>query len=431
MGKQIYILTNFSTYLKSYSPIIVVQSQLNMFKRAGYEPVLITAQGWEPPEGSIFGQVRTYRLSSVAYQDPPIVNEEFERDVETLYQELTSIIGNNSVVLTHDLIFLPDYTKHHIAARRLAEENPTISWVHWIHSATSPHTLIAEREMYGERYKELLNSKFPNSIVAFPNAYDIPRVAKNFSFEEDEVVEVPHATNPTEGMGRLVTRLYDEKRLYEADVLMVYPLRLDRGKNAEMNVRIIGACVKSGLSAHLVFCDFQSTGGDKVTYRNELKQLAEEQGVGDYVTFLSEFDEAAQLESDHQVVLDLFGLSNVFCLPSKSETYSLVAQEAMLKGNLCILNHDFAPMRQIYGKNAIYRQFSSNIGFDGYDGEITTNYANTDDYFMSIANNLRYWLENDKVLRAKTWVRTVRNPDYVFSEYVEPLLNVGEEDAEV
>lgn len=431
MGKQIYILTNFSTYLKSYSPIIVVQSQLNMFKRAGYEPVLITAQGWEPPENSIFSQVRTHRLSSVAYQDPPIVNEEFERDVETLYQELASIIGNNSVVLTHDLIFLPDYTKHHIAARQLADENSTISWVHWIHSATSPHTLIAEREMYGEKYKELLNSKFPNSIVAFPNAYDIPRVAKNFSFEEDEVVEVPHATNPTEGMGRLVTRLYDEKRLYEADVLMVYPLRLDRGKNAEMNVRIIGACVKSGLSAHLVFCDFQSTGGDKVTYRNELKQLAEEQGVGDYVTFLSEFDEAAQLESDHQVVLDLFGLSNVFCLPSKSETYSLVAQEAMLKGNLCILNHDFAPMRQIYGKNAIYRQFSSNIGFDGYDGEITTNYANTDDYFMSIANNLRYWLENDKVLRAKTWVRTVRNPDYVFSEYVEPLLNVGEEDAEV
>ena len=429
-GKQIFILTNFSTYLKSYSPIIVVKSQLHMMQRAGYEPTLITAKGWEVPEDSIFNQVRTERLSAVAYQDPPVVNEEFERDVETLYQELKRIISPNSVVITHDLIFLPDYTKHHLAARKLAEEDPSIRWIHWIHSATSPHTLIAERDMYGPKYKELLNSKFPNSIIAFPNSYDIPRVAKNFSFEEDEVVEVPHATDPTEGMARIVQRLYDEKQLGEVDVLMVYPLRLDRGKNAEMNVRIIASCLEVGLSAHLIFCDFQSTGGDKVQYREELKALAGDLGAAEAVTFLSEFDAAAFMESDHQVVLDLFTLSNIFCLPSKSETYSLVAQEAMLRGNLCILNHDFAPMRQIYGKNALYRPFSSNIGFDGYDGEIKTDYGDIDDYFRGIAINLRYWLENDKVLRAKSWVRTARNPDYIFKEFVEPLIR-GAEDAQI
>lgn len=427
-AKSVYILTNFSQYLKSYSPIIVCGEQLKMFKRAGYEPVLITAKGWEPPESTIFGSVRTERLSPVAYQDPPVVNEEFEQDVETLYKELSEIIDDNSVVITHDLIFLPDYTKHHLATRKLAEDKPSIRWIHWIHSATSPHALINEREMYGEKYKELLSSKFPNSIVAYPNAYDIPRVAKNFSYEEDEVVEVPHSTDPTEGMGRIPKRLYDELRLGDVDVLMVYPLRLDRGKNAEMNVRIIGGCKEVGLTAHLIFCDFQSTGGDKITYRQELKDLAENLGVGDSVTFLSEFEQSAHMEVEHSMILELFSLSNIFCLPSKSETYSLVAQEAMLKGNFCILNHDFAPMRQIYGKNAIYRQFSSNIGFDGYDGEITTEYGNTNEYFRSIATNLKYWLANDKVLAAKTWVRTKRNPDYVFREFIEPLLGMNSDD---
>lgn len=427
-NKNIYILTNFSAYLKSYSPIIVVSEQLKMFSRAGYNVTLITADGWEPPEDSIFNSVRTRRLPSVAYQDPPIVNDEFERDIVMLHKELDEIIEGDAVVLTHDLIFLPDYTKHHLAARQLALERPEISWIHWIHSATSPHVLIAEREMYGEKYKELLNSKFPNSIVAFPNSYDIPRVAKNFSFEEDEVVEVPHSTDPTEGMGRLVRRLYDEKGLGGMDVLMVYPLRLDRGKNAEMNVRIIAAAHQADMNAHLVFCDFQSTGGDKVIYRNELKNLAESLGASECVTFLSEFDAAAQMESDHQVVLDLFTLSNIFCLPSKSETYSLVAQEAMLKGNFCILNHDFAPMRQIYGKNAIYRQFSSNIGFDGYDGEINTAYGDENEYFAGIATNLKYWIEQDKVLRAQTWVRTQRNPDHIFREYIEPLLGMKDDD---
>jgi hypothetical protein len=42
---------------------------------------------------------------------------------------------------------------------------------------------------------------------------------------------------------------------------------------------------------------------------------------------------------------------------------------------------------------------------------------------MAVA--LKYYLENDKVLRAKTWVRTQRNPDAVFKNYLEPLLKVN------
>lgn len=420
--KSIYILTNFSAYLKSYSPIIVVGTQIEMLKRAGYMPVLLASEGWDPPEDSVFSGVKTIRLPQMTYQDPPVVNEQFEREVETMATALRAAIEKDSVVLTHDLIFLPDYVKHNVAARKLAAEDSSISWIHWVHSATSPHMLIQEREMYGEKYKQFLSDRFPNSVIAYPNAYDIPRVGRNFSYEEDQIFEVPHATDPVEGMSPLVRRLYDYLYLGEPEVLMVYPLRLDRGKNAEMNVRIMAGCKDVNLSSHLIFVDFQSTGGDKITYRNELKALAETLGVGDRVTFLSEFDESAQMEVPHKTVLELLTLSNVFCLPSKSETYSLVAQEAMLKGNLCILNHDFATMRQIYGRNAIYRQFSANIGFDGFDGEITTIYSDTDLYFKELATNIKYWLENDRVLHAKTWVRIRRNLDTVFKDYVEPLI---------
>lgn len=427
MGKQVYILTNFSAYLKSYSPIIVVGEQLLMLKRAGYEPTLITSQGWNPPEDSIFNSVRTERIFQPII-DGTVVDEAFELEVEKLYQELDEIIQDNSTVITHDLIFLPDYVKHNVACRRIASKRPSINWLHWIHSATSPGTLIQERAMFGEKYKQHLSEKFPNSVVCFPNAYDIPRVARNFGFEEDEVFEVPHSTNPIEGMQPIVQRLYDDKLLAQCDVLMVYPLRLDRGKQAEMNVRFVAACKEAGLYAHLVICDFQSTGGDKVVYRENLKKLAQELNAD--VTFLSEFDESASMESSHQVVLDLFTISNIFMLPSKSETYSLIAQEAMLKGNLCILNHDFMPMRQIYGKNALYRQFSSNIAFDGQDGDINTTHSDINGYFKDMATHIRYWLENDKVLAGKTWVRTRRNPDYIFRNYVEPLILRRNENAE-
>jgi glycosyltransferase involved in cell wall biosynthesis len=423
MTPPVFILTNFSQYLKSYSPIIVVSEQIKQLERAGYEPIMITTEGWEPPEDSIFFHVKTEHLYPSGGHDQ--VDDIFEQDVLDIYARLNEIIPDGSIVLTHDLIFLPDYVKHNIAARRLAGKKPGIRWIHTVHSATSPNTLIQERAIYGPQYKELLLSKFPNSIVSYPNAQDIPRVAENFSYEQDQVVEIPHSTDPTEGMSRLVKRLYDEKKLGDPQILVIAPMRLDRGKNPGMIVRLMKGCLDAGVSSHLVFCDFQSTGDDKVVLRNETNDLAKELGVADRVTFLSEFDAEAMLEVEHKTVLDLFTLSNVFMCPSRSETYSLTTQEAMLKGNFCILNQDFPAFRQIYGKNAIYRQFDgAEVDFSGRDGKTVTDHSDINGYFRDMAVALRYYLENDKVLRAKTWVRTQRNPDAVFRNYLEPLLKV-------
>lgn len=428
MVMKVFILTNFSQYLKSYSPIIVVGEQLKMLTRAGYEPVMITTEGWDPPEDSIFHGIETEHLYPSGGHDK--IDDIFEADVLDIYKRLEEIIPENSVVITHDLIFLPDYVKHNIAARRLAEKRPSVRWLHWVHSATSPNTLIQERSIYGEQYKELLLSKFPNSIVCYPNANDIPRVARNFSFEEYEVVEVPHSTDPTEGMERIVQRLYDEKKLGDVEILMVAPMRLDRGKNPQHLVRLQKAFKEANMSSHLIFCDFQSTGDDKVVLRNECIDLAKKLKIDDRVTFLSEFDASAMLEVSHKTVLDLFTLSNVFVCPSRSETYSLVTQEAMLKGNLVYMNQDFPAFKQIYGDNALYRQFDgAEIASDGFDGKTETTHTDIDLYYLErIALATKAWLLQDRVLRAKTWVRTKRNPDYVFRTYVEPLLYSGFKD---
>lgn len=421
-AQKVYILTNFQQFLKSYSPIIVVQGQLEMLLNAGYEPVLITNRGWDPPEASVFARVQNRQLTPVVI-DGNEVDELFEKDVDILENELLEIIDDDSVVLTHDLIFLPDYVKLNVACRKLAERNNTIRWLHWVHSATNPQDLIRERAMFAGQYAEHLAEKFPNSLVCFPNAYDIPRVARNFGYEENEVVEVPHPCNPVEGMQYIVQRLYRDKRLWEPDVVMVYPLRLDRGKQPEMNVRLMAGLRDQGASSHLIICDFQSTGGDKVTYREDLKRLADELGVADRVTFMSEYDESALMDIPHQAVLDLFTLSNVFLLPSKSETYSLVAQEALSRGNLCILNHDFGPFRQIYGKNALYKGFSANIAFDGYNGNIETTYDDAEAFFRDLASAVLYYLEHEKTIAGKTWVRTRRSTDYVFQRFIEPLFH--------
>lgn len=400
-----------------------------MLTDAGYQPVLITNKGWNPPEGSVFTSVRNVQLTPVTINGQE-VDDKFDADVDTLYDELVwEFSGKDDiVVLTHDLIFLPDYVKLNVACRRIAADRPKIQWLHWVHSATNPGQLIKERSMFAKKYVEHLGEKFPNSLVCFPNAYDIPRVAGNFNFEENEVVEVPHPTNAVEGLAPVVQRLYTAKRLHMADVIMVYPARLDRGKCAEAIVYFMYGCKMNDVTSHAVFCDFQSTGGDKVEYREEMKVLAKKLGVEDRITFLSEFDSSAQMEVPHNVILDLFTLSNIFALPSKSETYSLIAQEAALRKNLCFLNQDFAPFRQIFGKGALYRQFfGANIAISGQNGEISTTYDDIGNHFSDIARAVKYYLENNPVLKGNAQARTKRNPEYVFKTYIEPLFYINDD----
>lgn len=424
--KQIYILTNFQAYLKSYSPTLVVKSQLEMLVRAGYQPTLIANRGFNPPEASIFSEVKNAYITPVVI-DGTNVDQKFEKDVETLKNELLDILEDNSVVITHDLVFLPDYVKLNVACREIAQMNPTIKWLHWIHSATNPNDLIKERAMFAGKYAEHLSEPFPNSLICFPNAYDIPRVARNFGYEEPDVVEVPHASDLSVILTPRFKRLWWDRELYKNKVLMCYPLRLDRGKQPEMNIRLMKGFADHDIASHVVFCDFQSTGGDKVTYREELKELAEELGVADRVTFMSEFDESAQLEVGQEEVLLFQTLCNTFLFPSKSETYSLVTQEAMGLGNFCILNHDFAPLRQIYGKNALYKSFSSNIALDGYNGTIDTEYEDIGAWFKQLASAINYYIDNEKTNSGKVFVRTERNPDYIFKNFLQPLIEYDNE----
>lgn len=428
--KKVAILTNFNSYLKSYSPLIIVSEQIRMLKDAGYEPVVIVTESFEAPEGSIFNEAILERIPNVSVSLEAKQDASFEFDIDFLTTSLRGILKDIDVVITHDLIFLPDYVKHRIACLNIAEEMPNLRWLHWVHSATNPGDLINERKNFEDKYRELLGKKFPNSYLVYPNAYDVPRVARNFGYEEDEVKVVPHSTDfiSYNDIHPIVARLIREKNLLERDVIMVYPLRMDRGKQPHVLVDIANACNNNNLTSAVIYVDFHSTGGDKVEYREEIKSRATDLNVD--VTFMSEYDESLNTESDRKIVSDLFELSNFFVMPSMSETYSLVAQEAMMKGNFCVLNHDFAPMRSIYGDKAIYRQFSGKIGFNGMNGEITTTFSDEAGYWYDLSCYFRYVLQNNPIIKGRTWVRKERNPGAVFKNYIEPLIYGGSDERE-
>lgn len=426
--KKICILSSFTGFDETYSLCGVVATQVRMLVGGGYKPVVIVKKGFRTENVFAHPDVELRYITPVPCSNyiKENLDASFNQDVEILKRELKENLKDVDIVLTHDLIYQPESFKINVACRKLIETDDHIKkirWLHWVHSATSPYTLGKELGQ-GEEYFNIVKSKFPNSFVVFPNAYSIPRVARNFGYEEDEVKVVHHPTNlPSFAKwDELMIKLVMEKNMLSADAIAVYPIRLDRGKQVEVVIKTMAELKKLDYTVRVIICDFHSTGGDKVTYREDLKKIAIDWGLNDFdLTFTSEYHPHWHVNVPNKVVHDFFELSNVFMLPSKSETYSLIAQEAALCGNLMVLNHDFAPLRDIYGKHAIYKQFSSNIGFDGLDGDIATVYGNEHGFFHDVAMRIKYEIENNMVLGMQRRLRKYRNPQYVFKNELEPL----------
>ncbi len=417
--KRVALLTDAYEADPAYSINIICEEQVGALHRAGYKPVAVAEDIFKPVRNWELAEMRHIpsgirRANHVEFYDG------WEENVQRIREALDVALEGIEVVITHDIIYQAAALWINLAARAYAKDHPNVTWLNWVHSATPS-------QVWRKRDKRLAPAQrhWPRSKTVYPNGYSVPRVAMAFNCEVDDVAVVPHPTDVCGYLGfdELTTRLVREKRLLEADAILVYPVRLDRGKQVEYVIRTAAALKGLGRSARVVVCDFHSTGGDKVEYRKWLKGHAIDLGLNEIeVTFTSEFDAAWRVRVPREVVRSLMQLCNVFCMPSRSETFSLIAQEAGLCGAMLVLNRDFPAFRDIFSNQAAFYQFSSNVdALTGLEGSTDTTYENIDDYFRDIALRITYELDNNMVLAQQKRIRQTRNPDHIFREYIEPL----------
>lgn len=440
-SKKIVIFTTFGDYQKAYSLTRVVRDQLKMLLKNGYSPTVIVNESF-PPE-DLFGDpnVTLFRLPNTPVSNDIEKDATFESDVDAIYNKLKEVITEDSVVLTHDIIYQPAALKHNFASRKLAGEVPGAKWLHWIHSATPPVTINRLVGVFGDEYVNLVRKPFPNSKYIYFNDFAAPSVANNFGITMEDVRVVHHPTDIAGffGLSPEVEELMEKKNFLESDALCVYPIRLDRGKQVQMVIKTMAMLKKTGLSVRVVIVDFHSTGGDKVTYRDELKQIGIDWGLNqEELTFTSEERPEWKHEIPYNHVRDLMMLMNVFIMPSVSESYSLITQEAALLKNVVVLNYDFPPFRDIFGSNAIFRKYSSNFDVMADPTEAVRDGAHTlteygpntapaetrknheEKYHYSTAEMITSRLLHPEMALQRKILKT-RNINYIFKKELEPL----------
>ena len=408
---RVAILTTFAGSDEAYSVANVCRTHVEMLLAADHDPAVLVASTWRTNDS--FWDGRKFRVVPTAHPDAEA------GDIEAA---LLPILSDFDVVLCHDILFLGQHARWAVAMRSLSVVLPKLAWVHFQHSRGD-----------GQKGEDAP----PRSWWGYPNMGDLDHVAQFNRVDRSKVRFVPHPLDFRYlGWPALAVRIAEETNLPEADVACVLPTRLDRGKQVDKWVRLAAGLKRAGRRVCFLLADAYATGDRFLREKEDLRRLANELELTlDEVVFLGERYDECRVMTPRQVVKALLEMSNLFVLPSNAETYSLVAAEAALAGNLLVLNEDFAPIHHLY-QGALTLPFGSVLVNDRkYWRNVKTTLGET-----QVEDAQLFWDDQAKQVivpalnaqlaqRVKRQVLRERWPSHVWADHFEPLMLAAWEDA--
>lgn len=417
---KIGILTTFSNFKPEYSLCTVVRQQLEALLLHGYEPVLFVLDIFKGddlvPEGVEVRKI-VPRLILEPYSAKQLPDS-YKKDVKKAQVAFNENMQDIDVMLAHDIIFINSFLPYNVALRGAINERlGSVKWLHWIHSAPSSRPTLD-----GSPWDSLFTLP-KNSRLVYMNFTDALRAAEMYGTWETEVRTI---SNPMDvrilyNYHPLTRKLIDRYDLMSADVIDIYPLSTtrmgDAGKQIEKVVWVMSEIKKLGKSIRIVICNAHANAEKEKVAIEQVYQVASEMGIERRELIFTSLFDIPNWEQGvpHEVVRDLFMLSNLFIFPTVSENCPLVLLEAMAGKNLLVLNNNFPALKDFAGNDALYFNFGSLLQTPEFPNGIEL-------YYKDVAKIILQNMRQNKVLGAQAVVRKKFNVDYIFKQQLEPAI---------
>lgn len=404
MNKTIGILTSFFNFDPAYSLCSVVQDQLQTLVSHKYKTVLFVLPNFKDddkvPKGVeirkivpqlILEPYKEFGFPSHWKEDVAKAKSSFEKNL----QDITHLI-------CHDIFFIDTFLPYNIALR---ESSISCHFLAWTHSAPSSRPNL-ENNPHANRY-----TLPPRTKLVYLNHDKANDLAEMYGAWLKDVRVVHNARDPRTfwTLDSFTVNLINKYGLLEADIISTLPVstpRMISGKGLDKVIKLHGKLKTLGYKTKLIVPNAHANAQPEQRLVSEIRVWAGEQGLDNNdLIFTSQEGETYQLGVKNQVVSDLFRLSNVFIFPTISENSSLVLLEAMLAGNLLVLNKNVGTLLEHAGENALY-----------FDFNYREPREENERYYLDLAKIIASQFEVQKPLQVKRRAFQKFNHDVIFEK---------------
>ena len=276
-----------------------------------------------------------------------IVTPEHEKLVARLVTKIRPHVARADRVVVHNVMTMPLNLALTEVLASLAREHPGrfIAWTHDI-------------SYFDERYAAMRRKGAPWDIVtrAVPGMRYVTvsqeraqQLAQLTGLARDDIEVVTNGVDVGEVLGLAPTglRLAQRLRLFDADPLLLLPVRLTRRKRIEAAIDATAVLRRRGRAAVLVVTG--TVGPHDATNKAYLAELSSRAKEVEGVHLLA----GLGLRVKYGTVVDLYALADVLVFPSESEGFGIPMLEAGLH-RMPIVCSDIPALRETGGDDPIY-----------------------------------------------------------------------------
>ena len=391
----------------------VISAHAQIFQEEGYPIRVIAGNGKKSalPKGTEFR-----KLPLLDSQNKEVlkinedlkngeVNKSYERLREKIKNQLEEALSDVDNVITHNLLSKSFNLAASEAIIKLFEEGKIPNLIAWCHDFSLKST----------KDKKTLHNGFPWDILRtyYPNIRYVV-VSRKRQKILSEILEIPkekirviyNGFDPDQllGIKEETCRLINHLGLFDADLIILMPVRITKAKNIEYAMQIASELKSKNVNLQIILTGPPDPHDpENMAYFGELKSLRQKLSIVDNFKFL--YEENPETDKpyilDMNTVADLYRVSDLVLMTSHHEGFGMPIIEAGFSGK---------------------PTFSTNIPAVEEIGGNEINIFSLDDSPKSVANQIIKWASTDPVHIMRVRTRQHFTWQKIFHDKIQPLL---------
>jgi len=316
----------------------VLKPLAEVFARNGYLVTMMTGTG------SVEGQnIKTSIVPDLNPENPHVreiqrvlkfgsLPEFYEYRMQNLQRRIEAEIGNISTVIIHNMMTMPFNLMATEAFWNYIAKYPDKKYYIWTHDLA---WLIDEYKsnLFDRKPWSLLRTAMPNVTYVTVSEYRKRQMAELLNIPRRKIIVVPNMIKYQDffKFEPATTLITDELKVFKRYPVVMVPARIIPRKNVERSIRVIAAMRNTWPNlVGIITGAPERENGVLSEYSASLYKLIEENNLSESLFFLSDLFEKLKInpEKNHQMVRDLYFISNLVLYLSNDEGFGLPILEA-------------------------------------------------------------------------------------------------------
>ena len=326
----------------SYPPVIggvefVMREQAKILVKNGYRVKIITGIG-ESREKSISIELipeigsnwlKNRIISEELKND--IISERFQKLKGVIYQKVKHSLKGVDICIIHNAMTMHFNLALTSALNEIVDElHQKIKFYFWCHDATLINPDYKIEESYRHPYNIL--SKFnQNATYITISGWRKKQLSQLFGVSGSLIKVIPDGIN-IKSFLRIsdpVWKMASQEKIFDEDLVMLFPSRIVKRKNYELAIKITGEIVASGKRCKLLVTSPPDPhNSDSKEYYDYLQHLIKKMGLKNHVLFLSDLKDKYGLDIGYHQLGDLYKICDLLLITSYQEGFGIPILEA-------------------------------------------------------------------------------------------------------